>query len=242
MSGQRASASSTEVLDRLVKRGHLVSRIRSGTADRRVLARELDESRTTVYRGLDQLEGLGLLVQSNGVYAPTRYGRLVHEAFERAAETIRTLSAARGVLESLPDDAPFDLDPVRGATVLTPDRAEPTGLFDRVEALVGSATRLTALLPVVHPRYVDAIDDRLAASPLEADLVVEGPGVEVIRRESADRLGPAGAGGGCRAPGGGPASRPGPGGRPAPPGTSPGRRRRGGRSASGTPPPWRRRR
>lgn len=191
MSGQRTSASSAEVVSRLVKRGHLLSRIRSGTADRRVLARELDESRTTVYRGLDQLEDLGLLVQSNGVYAPTRYGQLVHAAFERADETIRTLSAARDVLESLPDDSPIDLDPVRGATILTPDRAEPTGLIDRIESLVGSATRLTALLPVLHPRYMDAIDARLSAGPLEADLVVEAPGVEVIRRKYVGPLGEA---------------------------------------------------
>lgn len=88
----------------------MLERIVAGSTDRRELVRELDESRTTVYRGLEQLEELDLVVETNGVYAPTTFGRLVFDLFDGLGRTIDTLRDAEELLESVPEGS-MDLAP-----------------------------------------------------------------------------------------------------------------------------------
>jgi predicted transcriptional regulator len=155
------------------RRADLLRAVRDGTMDRRDLAATLDVSRSTINRGLRELEEADLVGRADGTIALTRYGRRTLAAYDRLAATYEQLSEAEPLLDALPDAAPAALvetGEIDLATHPTPGRP-----LERTRTLLAGTDRVNCVTPVVLPTVVPALARR----------VREGAGVEVVTTRGA---------------------------------------------------------
>lgn len=171
----------SEVFGLLLQRRSLMERVIDGSHDRRRLKDELDQSRSTVYRGLDQLESAGLVTERAGVYEATLYGRLVYEAFEDSIARVEEYAQAGDMLASLEsiDDVPVDvltdgeLVPVRRSTRLAPTQA--------YHEVLRGADRIDIMSPVPFPKCVKLLHERIVEDGLETTAIVEEQVIDYLR-------------------------------------------------------------
>lgn len=91
-----------DTTETLAKRVDLLRAITSGTTDRSTLARESEYSRTTVYRGLDQLEAAGVVMEHGGEVTLTAFGALIVPQFIEWCGYAETVESMEEVLSLLP--------------------------------------------------------------------------------------------------------------------------------------------
>lgn len=163
-----------ELVDVLYHRGHLMGHLLDGRTDRRELAEELEESRSTVYRGLDRLAAVGLATETNGRYAPTKLGKFVYAEYERFLDVVETASSFGDVIERFPDEL-LSRDLLEEASIHRPVRHAPAVPLKVVEHAVRNADSVEALVPVLLPRTVQLYHDLVTEGRLAAELVLEEP-------------------------------------------------------------------
>lgn len=178
---------SSEIISVLLKRAHLLEQIITRTTDRRVLAKEVDESRTTVYRGLDQLKDAGLVVESNGEYAATPYGHLVFRLFNGFNNTVEILHNAEEMLETVPEES-VSLAPFFGANVFLPDRTSPAMIMERNESMIRNSSAIKGFTPTVFPGWVDSLHEEVADETIMAELIFEEDGINVLQENYATQF------------------------------------------------------
>lgn len=172
-----------ECIRTLTKRGHLMERIVTGPTDRRDLVEEVEESRATVYRGLDQLAERGLVTERAGTYRPTSLGRLVFDQYRRCRDVVSSLHAADDVLQSVPADELPDPELFLTADVTLPHRHAPMRLVDRIVATLEGASEFSVLSPVVRPRILRTCHRLLEDENASARFVFESPAATYLRTE-----------------------------------------------------------
>jgi len=72
------------------------------------MASEADSSRTTVYRGLEELVELNLVTEVGDDYIPTNFGRIVFQQVQDFNERLGDIQAARDLISELPNGEPED--------------------------------------------------------------------------------------------------------------------------------------
>jgi predicted transcriptional regulator len=149
---------------------------------RHELVDALPDSKSTVYKGLTQLEEAGLVERTDGRFAPTLFGVVALARYEALVET----AAYGDLLADLPGDA---VDPAAlvGASVVRPDDSDAERHLEAVWDLLAGADRVSGVAPVVSPGYVDRFRAILDAG-LDADLVLPTAVVETLRRDHAAAL------------------------------------------------------
>ncbi len=181
----------SELIDLLVRRGPLLRRISAESGDKATLAETGDVSRSTVDRGIRELERDGLVERTDGGYRPTVAGRLALRLYGSFVDGAEGVVESLPALEDLPSDAPLDPAVLRGADVAVashPDPERPT----RVQRdLLDRATHQRSLAPTVLPQHVDVYYDEIASGDLSGEFVVTPSALERLVRNHADRLGAA---------------------------------------------------
>lgn len=145
MTGGQADAE--EVLE---KRSRFLAATTGEPKYPRDLIDELDVSRSTVTRGLRELETLGWVRQTDEGYVTTLAGRLAHDSYREHASSLDTIQDATGVLADLPADLP--LSPAvlaERATVHLADETGPHALAETLVERTRDADRLWATVPAV---------------------------------------------------------------------------------------------
>jgi len=72
------------------------------------MASEADSSRTTVYRGFEELVELNLVTEVGDDYIPTNFGRIVFQQVQDFNERLGDIQAARDLISELPNGEPED--------------------------------------------------------------------------------------------------------------------------------------
>ena len=156
-----------DLLRLLAHRGALLNRIAEGVHDRRDLVDELGVSRSTVNRGIRDLEDAGLVEEGSDGFSVTRYGRLALEVY-RTGEGLETVEP---LLERLPADVP--LGTIRNAAVVMAEPPLPQRPIDDIVAMMDGAAEAVALAPAVLPALVEATIERVERDDLDATVVVD---------------------------------------------------------------------
>lgn len=160
----------------LRNRSHFLRRLRR-PHEKCELARELQESRSTIDRAVRELERAGFVDRTGDGYRTTLAGELALEDYERHTERLDGIARFREALAGLAPDAPLDAALFEDATVSLP---EPHCPYEPVEALstfLASAGHVRLFTPAVVPRYVDVYRERVEAG-MTADLVLAEEVVE----------------------------------------------------------------
>ncbi|WP_254545736.1 tetratricopeptide repeat protein [Halomarina pelagica] len=173
----------------LRRRRAFLERLSGGPRRKRALVEGLDCSRSTVDRALRELELEGLVERTDGGYTASLAGRLAVEEYRDVVETIGAIVDSVDLLRSLPDDCGVRPDVLVGVERAPTDDLTPYELPPMLRECVSSASRLTAVVPVVaDPRLLGLFQERVADGSIALDLVV-GPDLhETLCRRFPDTL------------------------------------------------------
>lgn len=167
----------------VARRRGLLTRV-SGTGVRKsALCEELDVSRSTVDRGVRELERLGLVERNEGRVQLTLSGRLALEAHDDLQERIRGIAAATTPLSTLPADVDFDTVVLEDASVVLPDPSDPYRPVTYLTELTEHSERIRSYAPAFVPPQVEVYRRSILENDLVAEVVVTD---QVLSRLVAD--------------------------------------------------------
>lgn len=176
----------------LTKRGHLLDVLVDESASRSELRNAFDESRSTIYRGLAQLESRGLITEEDGEYRATTVGKLLFEEYRTFLDTVESVwderelfRTSRAIADSFPVAA------LRDGDVLVSDEHAPAHVFRRLRSTIESADSIRGVVPAVLPASLDWYRSAMADDAFEVEVVFSEPAFEYlldVERESLDEL------------------------------------------------------
>lgn len=151
-----------ELMETVFKRIDFLDALNGNPSEKRALVDQLDVSRSTVNRGIWDLEQFGLVEYADNTYRLTVSGRLLHEQYTEYENNTRTVAAATDLLHYLPADAPLSMNFLRGADIFVSEDPVPhvpttvlTEIIDQAHSLRGFSRTHAA------PKTVDALKQLL---------------------------------------------------------------------------------
>ncbi len=171
------------VADLLRKRTALLESLADTPKDQRTLRDELGVSRSTVYKSLQELAEADIVIQRNGRYELTGFGRFAWQRHDEYLARLRRLDAGRRLLETLPDDRPFPPSLFERSRIIVPGRHAPERPLDRLSAAGERSDHLRVVSPSGMPRFLADIHDDVEAGERTATVVVEADALSRLRSE-----------------------------------------------------------
>lgn len=156
----------------LTSRRALLHAIAEGPADKQSLVSKVGVSRSTVDRGVRDLEEVGLVERSGGTVALTTSGRIALKAHDRLSDTIQGLGASKDLLRHIPPESPPDPVIFQGGTIVESTAAVPQLAASTVSEMVTNADSLRGVALSVEPELVTAGRDAIVDRNMEITIVV----------------------------------------------------------------------
>lgn len=180
--GSRSGDTGT-VADVLRKREPILELLADAPRDQRDLRDELDVSRSTIYKSLQELTDAGLITERDGRYGLTGFGRLAWQRHDEYLARLRRLDAGRRLLETLPADRQFPPSLFERGRIIVPGRNAPERPLDRLSDAGGRADHLRAVSPSGMPRLFSDLHENIETDEQTATIVVETDALSRLRSE-----------------------------------------------------------
>ncbi|WP_152529855.1 helix-turn-helix transcriptional regulator [Candidatus Halobonum tyrrellensis] len=165
----------TEKLIKLViKRDSFLTCLRENQKDKRTLVAELDYSRSTVDRGIRDLEAAGLVQYKNGGYQLTSLGASIMDGFVEFVEASEQRVRLDPFLRWIDEDA-LDLDYsyLADAEIIAADPGDPYAVINYHVSRIESMYNGRFLLPIIGLHGTEVIYERIINHGATCELVVE---------------------------------------------------------------------
>ncbi len=156
----------------VARRGRVLRAAGPDGVRKRDLVDDLDVSRSTIDRGIRELEGIGLIERTDGKYRRTLCGRLALAEYDAFESRIDGLIEGSSVLSKLPPDADFDAAVLDGAEIVRAKRHSPHVPVSRLGDVVSRATHVRAMAPAVMPQQVETYRTGIVERGLTAEVVL----------------------------------------------------------------------
>lgn len=151
----------TRVAQTFAKTDPLVRLLREdGPAYKRTLADRLAVSKSTVYNWTSELRDLGVVERTADGYCLTPVGQLHATLYREFGDASERLLAVQSALSDLPPEHVPDTDVFRSGKLVTAE-TDPDAPMTELLRLITESPRLTALLPAIGSRCLDALQVRL---------------------------------------------------------------------------------
>lgn len=141
----------------LARRHELLARLAAGRADKPTLVDELPVTRSTVDRGIRDLEEVDCVDRVGGEFRASPAGRAALNAFETYADATDGVARAACLLTYLPPDVTLPPQVLAGAEVRVADEHAPEQVTDPVGRAAETADRVRGTAPVLYSRYLDSL-------------------------------------------------------------------------------------
>ncbi|MFP8955170.1 helix-turn-helix transcriptional regulator [Natrialbaceae archaeon A-CW3] len=167
-----ASPSGLDPLETVSRRYDLLTALESGPGTKTDLEVATDASRSTIGRGVRELEMLGLLGQNDGRLRLTTAGQLAIAEFRATRNALESVVDVSHLLAGVPTDAPLSMALLDGATIHEPSRMTPNQPLERIASRLQNAVRfrsIAAAEPI--PQFRRVLTDRTIDGELEAEVV-----------------------------------------------------------------------
>lgn len=169
------------VADVLRKRAPLLELLADAPRDQRDLRDELDVSRSTVYKSIQELTDLDLVTDRGETYALTGFGRLAWQRHDEYIARLSRLETGRRLLQTLPEDRPFPSSLFERGRIIVPGRHAPERPLDRL-SIAGERTRnLRVVSPSGMPRFLADLHENVEADEQTATIVAEADALSRLR-------------------------------------------------------------
>jgi predicted transcriptional regulator len=152
----------------IVSRRHGILRVLSRSPrERRELVDDLEDAKSTVYKGVTQLLEMELIERTDEGLRPTLFGAVALRRYEELAQT----ADLSPVLGGLPAEA---IDPVVfvGSEFVTPDAGSVGRHLEYAHHLLETADDVRGVVPAASTENVDVVSDRVNAGELTAEFVL----------------------------------------------------------------------
>ncbi len=166
-----------DFLEVMQRRGYLLAELRDGEMTKPELEGALDVSRSTIDRGVRELESKMLIERGQEGYRQTLPGKLALREYAAFTRRIAGLYSGTDLLATMPREASFDLAMLKGARIVESERSYPHRPVETLYERIGSATTVREFTPAVHPRqvatYGNLVDDGAEVELVLTETVVE---------------------------------------------------------------------
>lgn len=170
----------TEIVSLLTKRESILRAVDANGIGKRDLVEQLLVSRSTIDRGIRELEAAGLLTRSTEGYRRTLLGELLLSEYDQFATQTESLLAGQELLADL--SPTFDINPVvfNEATIVTTTQHAPHQPVSAFCSLVEKARWTQTVFPAVFPQVVDQWVGLCDEEMIRADIVLTDPVVSTL--------------------------------------------------------------
>lgn len=172
-----------ELVELLVRRHDVLESLIDAPKERHVLVDHLDASKSTVYKGVSQLQESGLVEHTSDGLRPTLFGIVALQRYEELAQAAEFES----VLAHLPADA-IDPSALADAEVVTPDDRSVDRHLARIRTMIRGANVVRGFSPAISPDYLDLFRRRTRDEGFTAEIVLPTELVDALGREHADAV------------------------------------------------------
>jgi predicted transcriptional regulator len=178
-----------EIIATVNRRCDVLRALEDGPLEKPTLETRLAVSRSTIDRGIRELEETGLVTRDDEGYRRSLPGRIALEEFERFRSRLEGLGESAPLLGELDATAALDGALLDGARVVGSTRTSPGRPVEALYDVVDRADRVRAVGLAVHPRQVHVYSRRVAEEGMQAALVLTEDAIERLvadYRESFD--------------------------------------------------------
>ncbi len=165
----------------VVRRGTLLSALKSEPASSSELASRVDLSRSTIHRATDSLAERDLIEKSDGTFRLTTYGEVVAEELIDFRELMAAIRLLKPFL-SYVDVPNFPIEDFIDAVVIEPKPRQPHYTVHNIMKLIEETEYLRAFSSVISPFYVD-IARREMLNGMRAEAIFDVETMDIILSE-----------------------------------------------------------
>lgn len=166
------SKSDHDALEILSRRHELLERLAEGARHKRDLVDDLEVSRSTVHRGIRQLESIDFVERRDGTYRLTVPGRLALVEHRRRVTALESIAAVSDLLGAIPRDAPMSVRFLEEATTLEPEPHAPNAPYEVIVDRLAVAERLRAITAAERdPQFRRRLHERTVEGDLDAEVI-----------------------------------------------------------------------
>jgi predicted transcriptional regulator len=150
----------SKLVDTLTQRFDFIECLLEEPLDKRALVTELEASRSTVDRGVRDLEVLGLIEHCGEGYELAQWGQSVAREYSEFEKRLQVIARLKEFLRWI-DPAEFDIDLalLTDAELLLPEPYNPYAMVDRNVELLRTAGTVRALMPFGTRHALEAIHE-----------------------------------------------------------------------------------
>ncbi|XVH31567.1 helix-turn-helix transcriptional regulator [Haloferacaceae archaeon DSL9] len=170
----------SSVMRVVIRRGSLLRAIDLDGVGKRDLVEQLSVSRSTVDRGIRELEQAGFVERTTGGYRRTLIGDLVLDEYETFESNVVGLLGGVEALEPLPAGTTFDASLLNGAEITIAERHAPHAPITALCSLIERAGWAQAVIPALFPQLIETSHRAVADADLRADFVLTEPVLEQL--------------------------------------------------------------
>ncbi|WP_224449631.1 helix-turn-helix transcriptional regulator [Haloprofundus salilacus] len=178
----------SEMMAAVARRGNVLRALDDNGTRKCRLVKELSVSRSTVDRGVRELEGHGLVERIDDGYRRTLAGQLVLAEYDRFTSRLDGIVDSLDALDILNPTTEFDARVLDGADIVYAEKHSPHQPVTRHGDLVARADAVRTLAPAVLPQQVQIYHDRLVDGDLTAEIALSTAVIERILGVYQDEL------------------------------------------------------
>jgi predicted transcriptional regulator len=179
-------AEPADFLSTMERRGALLRELAKGPLEKPALVERLDVSRSTVDRGLRELEERDLVTREEGGYRRTLPGRIALEEYDRFQRHIAGLRDGSRLLAGLDAAVPIDGALLAGARVVEASLASPDRPVEALYEVVDRAEAVRGFGPAIHGVQIETYQRRVLEEGMRADLVLTAQAIERLLADYGD--------------------------------------------------------
>lgn len=176
------------VMTILTRRGKIMARVVDGISERGELREEFDESRSTIYRGLDQLADHGLIREANGRYTPTTYGHHLFREYEKHKKRFLSIMEVQELLMNIPTNELLAPSVLVDAEIFVSKKPAPISPIENIRTMVRGATKVTGFSPVILPQYINLFREEFKDEMQAAEFIVDESVIEHLQSKGEERF------------------------------------------------------
>lgn len=172
----------TKVIDILEQRDEFLECLANEPKDKRTLEDTLPCSRSTIDRGIRELETLEFLTYDDEGYVPTGCGEFAAHEYRQFKRRMEVLIEFRPFLKWIsPAEFDIDLAWLDEAELLVPEPNDPYAMINRHVDALRTADRIQCLLPLTGQHAHEAAHTSVTENEAECELVVDRGVAKTLR-------------------------------------------------------------
>lgn len=181
---ERVSMQDTETdefIEKIGKRARILDSLLAEPKDKRDLTDDLDISRSTINRGIRELEAVGAIEYVDGEFVPTVCGREAATKYRCFREQMETIQQLEPFLRWIPpDEFEVDLEHLSEASLHLPDPSDPYSMINHHVETLRETETIRAVLPFVGLHATEAVHERVVDHGARSEIIVQAETAETL--------------------------------------------------------------